>query len=109
MPVETALEVATGRGKNLMDDSECAVPLVDLFAVGCSCTDVSAMNVWKDQWEQRLDMDDGSTAHMLRCALRYIDVRRPFYVLMENVPAFAVRGGARLAYQALAQLKCSLL
>ena len=94
-------EVGKGEGTDLMSSEVREVPYVDCFFAGFSCKDVSAMNIWKCLWEQRQACLDGTTAYTLACGLQCIDAKRPKIFVLENVPAFAVRGGVRLCYVAL--------
>ena len=100
-------EVAAGQGRNMMKDELSLVPRVDLYLAGFSCTDVSAMCMWRDQFEERMLVNDGTTAYTLACSLLYIEREKPTYVILENVPGFAVRGGARNAYAAMPSERAS--
>ena len=85
--------VAMGHGEDLLSHNIVQVPDVDIFAAGFSCKDVSAMNIFQLEWLARYEVCEGTTAETLSHSLAYCCVRRPRFIFLENVPAFAVRGG----------------
>ena len=80
-----------------LEDAE--APGVDLLWAGFSCVDCSQMNKDKDIWEERFDSGEGATTQTLSGTLSYVDWARPPVVILENVPRFALKGGASGAYR----------
>jgi site-specific DNA-cytosine methylase len=97
----SAMEVGAGTGHDILSDSRCEVPPVDLLTAGFSCKDCSGMNIYAESFTERMESSSGTTWETLEGTVQCVERNPPLLVILENVVRFGLKGGCQAAARIL--------